>query len=72
MIMEVENVRPAEAGIRLRVVGIEVDRAPHECDDCIERLTIPFPAKQHLPPAQEKVVSLRTVCWDVGNAHCFI
>ena len=27
LIMEVENVRPAEAGIRLRVVGIEVDRA---------------------------------------------
>src|SRR5262245_3010259 len=33
MIMEVEEVRPAEASISLRVVGIEFDRAPHERDD---------------------------------------
>ena len=68
MIMEVEKVRPAQAGILRPRSWVEIDRAPQERDDGIEYLAIPFPTNQDLPPPKEKVVSLN-VC-GLGRRQC--
>lgn len=40
-----------------------------KCDDLIEYLAIPFCPTEHLAPAQEEVVSLKTVRWGFGNVR---
>ena len=67
-LLEVETVSQAEATIRLRSTGIELDRAPEGDDDLIENLAVLAGTKQQLAPAQETVMR-----FDIerrGNAEC--